>query len=439
MNITGAHKTNRSVSFLSSLLSLFESISFSLWLFALLIVASLLGALIPQNEPGFFYAMNYGPATAELLKILSLDNVFEAPWFILILCLLIASTLACVTRRCRILSASFQSGKHPVEAIRWDDSFIIESEKVEQEDFVTLLKNLHYSSVQTQPLSPDEFLVIGRKNLANRLGTLLAHISIVIILFGGVMGKPLFPWAFGYMVSVKELEKVPLPHTDYSLELKKYEEDYYPGTRQPSEFRSYVTLWRGGTKIKEGIIRVNHPLKIGMLGLYQNSRNLAEGPLIVAFAARDTASQKNLGIVRGQPGQPVSLPGTNTQALIWQNQPEKGEPLYTIKTLDTTGSLNQYEFKYLSAKTPWVSTFQVVQDPGIPLVYGGFLLLVAGLFFALFTEYRMLTIRVKQEKEATLLLLSGESCRKKTDWQDEFTKIKRAIKELVHSKGTIHE
>jgi cytochrome c biogenesis protein len=435
MNITEAHKTNQSVSFFSSLLSLFESLSFSVWLFALLIIASLLGALIPQNEPGFFYAMNYGPATAELLKTLSLDNVFQASWFYILLFLLTASTLACVTRRSRILLASFKSGKNPIESIHWDESFLIEPEKVKREDIVTLLKNLHYSSVQTQPLSSDDFLVIGRKNLANRLGTLLAHISIVIILIGGLMGKPLFPWSFDYMVSVNELEKMPLPHTDYSLELNKYEEDYYPGTQQPSEFRSYVTLWRGGTKIKEGIIRVNHPLKIGMLGLYQNSRNLAEGPLIVEFEAKDTASQKNLGIVRGNPGQPVILPGTNTQALIWQSQSENGEPLYTIEALDTTGRLKQYEFKYLSAKTPWVSTFQVVQDPGIPLVYLGFILLLIGLFSGLFLEYRKLSIRMAPENGKIRFSLSGESNRKNNSLLEDFQKIKQVIINQSQHKG----
>ncbi len=417
---------------LKRLLSFLESLQFSIWLFSLLIFSSLMGALIPQKETSFYYSERYGPATAELLQKASLNNVFESYWFIFILMALCTSTLVCVHRRCRILFSSLNSHE-------MDDSFspktVIElgNKTFSSESLCRILRENRYRSIHIRQISDTEIDIIGRKYLCNRYGTLLAHISVVIILIGALIGMEIWPWSFNYSLSVRELQKVVLPHTPYTLEFTKYEEEYYPGTQSPSDFRSHVSLWEGSTIKTEQIIRVNHPMKYGFLGIFQNARNPIEGPLIAEFIIKDPKTRSPLSRVRGIAGQVVEIPPSHVKAVIEARM----ESNYSIRELNKKEGSQQYVYEFAGVSSPWISTFEVVQDPGIPIVYFGFSLLLVGLFLGLCFEYRKVGIKYKLSEGTSLIYIGGDSCRKNNHLQDDIKMITRAIKELNPEKRMV--
>ena len=61
-------------------------------------LASIIGTVLQQNQPYESYIINFGQFWFELFEMLSLYNVYQATWFLLILFFLVASTSLCVSR-----------------------------------------------------------------------------------------------------------------------------------------------------------------------------------------------------------------------------------------------------------------------------------------------------------------------------------------------------
>lgn len=61
-------------------------------------LASIIGTVLQQNQPYESYIVNFGQFWFELFEMLSLYNVYQATWFLLILFFLVASTSLCVYR-----------------------------------------------------------------------------------------------------------------------------------------------------------------------------------------------------------------------------------------------------------------------------------------------------------------------------------------------------
>lgn len=66
----------------------------------------------------------------------------------------------------------------------------------------------------------------------------------------------------------KVLIKAPLP---FSIGLEKFEIEYYPSSKNPSEYRSHVVLSEGGTKVMDYEIYMNHILKYKGYRFFQSS------------------------------------------------------------------------------------------------------------------------------------------------------------------------
>ncbi|MBK9951432.1 MAG: cytochrome c biogenesis protein ResB [Candidatus Competibacteraceae bacterium] len=73
------------------------------------------------------------------------------------------------------------------------------------------------------------------------------------------------------------------------------------------------------------------------------------------------------------------------------------------------------------------SGLQISHSAGAPVVYGGFALLIAGIFIMFYTSHRRLWAWLAVEDGATRLLLAGTGNRRQADFARDFAELRRRV------------
>src|SRR6056300_778318 len=77
---------------------LLSSMRFAISLLSIICIASVIGTVLKQNEPVNNYVNQFGPFWSDIFITLSLNTVYSAWWFLLILAFLVVSTSLCISR-----------------------------------------------------------------------------------------------------------------------------------------------------------------------------------------------------------------------------------------------------------------------------------------------------------------------------------------------------
>lgn len=248
-----------------------------------LAVLGLLGTLIAQADPavgrdGPAYAAwlesvrpRYGSWTG-LLDVLGAFSIFSSIWFRGIVVLLATSIVACSVNRTPRL---WKQAVHP---------------RTDMSD--TFFGHAPLSASIAAPSAPDAALTEVQaafrarrfRTIADRegdtihvyadrfrwgpFGTVIAHLSLVFILAGALVGTT---WGFrDDAVAVPVGSRVEVGYgTGLAIEAKSFTDSYYVnGT--PSDFASDLVLYRDGAQVAAQTIRVNEPLRAGDVTVYQS-------------------------------------------------------------------------------------------------------------------------------------------------------------------------
>lgn len=84
-----------------------SSVKLLIWLFAVIILIAIIGSVIPQGLPPQEYLQNYPESTYRLLSSLGFTDIFHSGYFILLLIALTLNVIACNIKRLRLGRKSF--------------------------------------------------------------------------------------------------------------------------------------------------------------------------------------------------------------------------------------------------------------------------------------------------------------------------------------------
>ena len=248
-----------------------------------LAVLGLIGTLLVQAAPGLqgdrqAYAAwlesvrpKYGGWTG-VLDALGLFSIFSSIWFKGTVALLTTSVLACSINRAPHL---WKQAVHPrtimsetffahaplsvsIAAAADPDAALAEVQAAfRARHFRTIVKH----DGDTIHLYADRFRW-------GPFGTVIAHLSLIFILAGALIGTA---WGFrnnGLAVPVGSRVEVGYG-TGLSVEAKSFTDSYYTNG-SPSDYASDLVLYRDGTQVAAQTIRVNEPLRAGDVTFYQS-------------------------------------------------------------------------------------------------------------------------------------------------------------------------
>ena len=381
------------------LLPVLTDLRLAILLLLTIAIFSISGTVIEQGESLAFYRANYPEAPAlfgflswKFILTLGLDHVYSTWWFLALLILFGTSLTACTfTRQFPALKAArrwkfydqprqFQKLALSAELDTGSLSYLIQ-----------ILQNRRYRVFQGEGNT-----LYARKGIVGRIGPIVVHVGIVIILGGGIwgamtgfMGQEMVPSGESFHVqNIVEAGPWAAPQIpkDWSLRVNRFWIDYTP-TGGIDQFRSDMSvLDNQGQEVKRKTIFVNEPLRYRGVTFYQTDWGISairiqlnNSPILQLPMAQLNTNGK--GRIWGtwiptktDLSAGVSLLAKDLQGmlLIYNAQGQ------LIDTLRPGMSININGIKLKIVEVVGSTGLQIKADPGIPIVYTGFGLLMLG-------------------------------------------------------------
>ncbi|MBK1989356.1 cytochrome c biogenesis protein [Sphaerospermopsis aphanizomenoides BCCUSP55] len=377
----------------------------------LLIIAlfSVSGTVIEQGQTPAFYQANYpehpalfGFLTWKVIQVVGLDHVYRTWWFLALLVLFGTSLTACTfTRQLPALKAA-QKWQYYDEPRKFKKlALSAELDQISVSSLTPLLTKSRYKIFQEQ--DKDDILY-ARKGIIGRIGPIIVHIGIVMILLGGIWGSMTGFMAQEMIASgdtfqVKNIIDAGAWSSqdvlkDWSVKVNRFWIDYTPKGGIDQFYSDLSVLDHDGQEVNHEKIYVNKPLRYHGVVFYQTDWGISavqvklnNSPVFqLPMAQLDT---KGKGRIWGTwiPTKPdlsagVSLLAKDLQGmvLIYDSQ---GKLINTVRT-GMSIPVNGINLKIVDVLGS--TGLQIKYDPGIPIVYIGFALLMLGVVMSYFSH-----------------------------------------------------
>ncbi|MFM7676504.1 MAG: cytochrome c biogenesis protein ResB [Synechococcus sp.] len=376
---------------LQRLIAALADLRLAIVLLVLIAIASGIGTAIPQKESEGLYHQLYDPQPwlglldGDAVLQLQLDHVYSSSWFLALLAWLGVALILCSWRR---------QWPALLAALRWIDyrsprqlskltvaeTLALPEPEAAMERLAALLQRQGWQ-VQRQ-----EHRLAARKGLLGRVGPLLVHAGLVVLMVGAAWGALGGQRQEQFVAPGGDLELLDSRRrSQLTLALDAFAIERDPAGR-PEQFRSQLRLLPPAEEETQAEISVNHPLRYRGITLYQADWALAaitlqlgRSPLLqlplqsfpqlgeqiwgLVLPTRPDGSDPVLLSLSSEEG-PVQVFGPDGQALAQlvpggPAQEVKGLPIRVDSVLPASGIL-------------------LKRDPGVPLVYTGFAIALAG-------------------------------------------------------------
>lgn len=446
--------------FFDVLFNLFRSVRLTIFLLILLAILSILGTIITQNASKAEYIQRYGVKLYEILNFFNLFDMYHSWWFSAILLLLVINLIACSLHR--FPGVWRQIFKKPTGL---EDS---------------LLKTLPYVE-KIQGLNPSEQEIFGEiqsclrrwvknpkrieteksttlyfeKGRLSRLGVYLTHLSILIILVGGLMGS-----IFGFKGFVNILEGETVNHfflrtrdgevsrpMGFSIRCDDFEITYYDlqyPEKLVKEYISHLTILEDGKEVLKKSIKVNHPLHYKGLAIYQATYGKIHD---VTIGVQWKGSREKV-FFQAPEGEIIPIPNSKHFIRVLRYAPEihnfgegvqvalfklDQEPraFWLLKNFPNLDQKRGDEFTLTFEKVQELeyTGLQVTKDPGVWIVWVGCSLMIIGLIVSFFFSHQRVWLRIPK-RDGEEIILAGTTNRNRVGFEKFFAKMTEAIRRI---------
>jgi cytochrome c biogenesis protein len=217
-------------------------------------------------------------------------------------------------------------------------------------------------------------------------------------------------------------------------------------TGAPKEFRSDVSILEQGRVVKQAAIRVNDPLTHQGITFYQSTYGSNLNGIVLELKDLKTSESKRLQIPYRQT---VTIPGTNDRLVVMdyrENVSNFGPAFFVglaLENQEPAGSwilAKQSEFhgnkigdigitvvEYFNS---FYTGLQVRKDPGVWVVYIGFILMLLAMIIALYISHRRVWLVLSPASAGTRILVAGNSSKHPLAFKREFDKLVQEISDL---------
>nr|YP_009773977.1 c-type cytochrome biogenesis protein [Caulacanthus okamurae]QIZ74594.1 c-type cytochrome biogenesis protein [Caulacanthus okamurae] len=367
-----------------------SNLNFSILLLLIIACTSILGTIIEQDKDIQYYQINY-PINHHFLNYINwknitlfgLDHIYATWWFICLLALFFCSLLTCT------FSRQLPSLRN---ARVW--KFTPHNNSYKQYTKVKLLSDISYINItyilnlQKYYVFQKDIRIYGYKGLIGRIAPIFVHISLIITLSGSMIGF------FSGFTAQEMIPNQEIFHVQNTINSGLYShlpqnilgkiDNFlieYNKDNSIKQFYSHLTLINNkGQYVIDKVISVNSPLKFKGLTFYQTSwsinaikiqldRKIVQQGLTETILNNKRVWIYNLNI---QSSKQLSfiINGLNNQIYVYNSSGNLIQKLNIGEKL----IINNHELVINELMTS--TGIQIKTDPGIYIVYTGFLILM---------------------------------------------------------------
>ena len=436
-------KTNSNITW-----TFFRSVNLTIFLLISLAITSILGTIIPQQEGAVEFAQGLNPGLFRLFTFLQLFDMYHSIWFRVIIGLLALNLIVCSLDRFPTTWRRFKTSpkpdrSKPFENIPSERTFTTQGEL--QKISAPLHKLLEHRLKNVKSKATDQGLYFyGEKGRYSYFGFYLVHLSVLVIILGGIIGSFFGFEAFvnipegDYVNSVRFRSGGMIKSLGFEVKCNSFFVEFYPdGT--PKKYRSDLTFIVNGKEALKGSLEVNHPITFRGITFYQSSYGQMPVNKATIGISKQGAPPTSMVMEIGKP-MPLPLNGGEIQlddirpdfmqlgpAVLIALKPTTGveQKIWIFRDQDSIkerfpgifekfpklnpAAFKPYAFSLEQIENEYYTGLQVNRDPGVSLIWIGCFLMVAGFFVAFFQSHRGFYVRALPTTEGTRISVAGRS------------------------------
>ena len=395
---------------------------------------------IPQNAPHDEYVSRYGQTLGGFVHLTGLGTVYRVWWYLLLIVLVLINLLVCSAGRIR---RSFRQAFSRPRA--QDNELLQDTRPIEVEVEPARLRDALARRLRAKGYSVDSAengplrLIAAQRGAVSRIGFLITHLSIITILVAGAINGRL---GYRHQQNVRIGESFAAgdiePGADFDVRLDDFQIETTE-TGQVRDYKSVLTVVKGGHDVLTKTVEVNHPLIYGGVGFYQAS--YGQDPSAIKDAGlyySENAFEPTEG--GGSPHgedppaelilpfrQKVPVPGSDLEAIVTDyvphfvkdlstgvvssrsDEPEmpaiKLDVLQGGKVMDSGWLIEGMDFHsrgtllgrfHFAAYTPlFYAGIDVAKNPGVSLLFVGFALASVGILLSFFVPWERVWVKIE--------------------------------------------
>jgi cytochrome c biogenesis protein len=437
------------------LFDLFRSLKLTIFLLILLAILSIIGTVITQNATTEEYIHRYGVGLYEVLDFFNLFDMYRSWWFSAILLLLVVNLIACSVYRFpgvwnqivrESASADVEDGTFKtlpyVEKVPISNSMKAKAE----EGIGSNLKKWFGKQKRTETESA--ITLFSEKGRFSRLGVYITHLSIIIILIGGLIGSFYGIKGFVNILEGEAINQIYLRTRDkeipkpigFSVRCDDFKIAFYdlPGKQKHvKEYTSILSILENGKEVLKETIRVNHPLHYKGWAFYQSSYG-AFHEVTLGVIQKERKEKTLLTLLEGDT---IRIPNSNALIRLLKYAPQvhnfgqgaqvvlfrpNQEPRaqWVVKGMAQSGQSKEDDlalsFEGVTSKE--YTGLQVAKDPGVWVVWSGCGLLIFGLIVSFFFSHQKVWVRIPKGSGGEIVL-AGTANKNRPGFERSFNRM----------------
>jgi len=450
--------------FSSILYDLFRSLKLTIALLILLATLSVIGTLIIQNASRPEYIQRYGMGLYEVLNFFNVFDMYHSWWFSAILLLLVINLITCSVHRLPGILSQISRGSGEVEdkmlkTLPYVEKVQIQNPAKREEDIQSSLKKWfkNWERIETERA----ITLFSEKGRLSRLGVPITHLSILIILVGGIIGS-----LYGFKGHVNILEgdtvdQIILRAKDveifkpieFSVRCDDFNITYYnlPGRKekQVKEYTSLITILENGKEVLKKTVQVNHPLHYKGLAFYQSNYG-AIHDVTLGIQWKGKKEKTSFKVLEGNT---VPIPSTNDSIRVLQYAQEvhnfgegvqvvlfkpnqETRPFWLLKAFPKFDEQRKDEFilTFEGFTEKEYTGLSVTKDPGVWVVWIGCGLMIFGLIISFFFSHQRVWVRIPKTPGGEIVL-AGSANKNRVSFEKTFGELADGVRKRSSEFG----
>ena len=464
---------------LDSLWKFFASVQLTIVLLLTLAITSIIGTLIPQNEAPQAYIQAFGPSLYRFFDLLGFLDLYHSWWYQALMLLLALNIMVCsidrLTATWRIIfpeRPKFNLSRfrrlEPKEEFTTNGA----GDRLQKQYQSIISRNFRYCRVED---TDSGYAIFGERGRWTRIGVYIVHLSIICMLVGGVIGTRFGFEGYVNLAPGESAQQIQLHHSnqlmqlDFTIRCDDFKVKFYPNGA-PEEWRASLSIIEQGQVVKSQDIIVNDPLHYKGISIFQASYGqLPARPqdvripdeLTLAFTSKATGKvyeekvtigqtidlPENLGKFtvnearnsykfRGQDlgativGTLLQSNGIAVEVALPVQFPsfDKMGPVFNKSRSDDLFIVVS-DVKVPPVEQRYFTGLQVSRDPGVWVVYTGFMMIIIGCYVTFFMSHRQVCVDVVESGKNCRVVVTGTANKNKLGNERKLKILAQALRE----------